>query len=187
MIKFRINGILLSLFELVVGVLLLINPIGFTSGIIIVLGLVLTVIGLISVINYFRTDPEAATVGQNLFKGIVAMTAGVFCILKTEWLITIFPLLTILYGTAILFAGISKIQWSVDMLRLKKQNYFLPAIGAVLSIICAIIILMNPFSSSAILWTFTAISLIVEAIFDIVIIIISPKSGKSTKTGKAKS
>ena len=36
--------------ELVIGILLLINPMGFTTGIIIVLGLALMVAGLVSVV-----------------------------------------------------------------------------------------------------------------------------------------
>ncbi len=45
--------------------MLLINPIGLTSGIIIMLGIVL----LISVIGYFRTDAAIAVHEQGLAKG----------------------------------------------------------------------------------------------------------------------
>ncbi|MBQ8296258.1 MAG: DUF308 domain-containing protein [Ruminococcus sp.] len=172
-LKFNINGILLSVFEITVGILLLINPISFTSGIICVFGIALVVLGIVSVIRYFKSKPEEAAVGRELSKGIIAAAAGVFCIVKTEWLITIFPLLTIAYGMIILLAGISKIQWTVDMLRLKRKRWFLPAIGALFSIICAIIILNNPFASTTVLWIFTGIALIIEAIFSIVIIIIN--------------
>lgn len=172
----NINSILLSIFELVVGILLIVNPIGFNAGIIIAFGMALVVVGLICVINYFRAAPEIAAMGQDLFKGFTAMIAGVFLVLKSEWLLTIFPLLTILYGAGILLAGISKLQWMVNMLRLKKQRWFLPALGALFSIACAVVILSDPFGSTAILWMFTAVALIVEAIFDLIIIIFGGKT-----------
>lgn len=59
-LKNNIGSIVSCLMEILVGILLLINPVGFTSGIIIGAGFVLLVTGLISVIKYFRTEPEAA-------------------------------------------------------------------------------------------------------------------------------
>lgn len=172
-LKLNINGIVLSIFELLVGILLLVSPVSFTSVIICTFGVALVVIGVISIIKYFTSNPEQAALQQNLFKGIVAVTGGVFCVLKTEWLISVFPLLTILYGTAILLAGISKIQWTVNMIRLKMNKWFLPAISAVVSIICAATIIGNPFTSTSVLWIFTGVSLIVEAVFGIIIIIMN--------------
>lgn len=182
-LKLNINGILLSIFEFAIGILLLINPISFTSGIICAFGIALVVVGVISIIRYFKSKPEEAAIGQNLFKGITAVAGGVFCVLKIEWIMTVFPLLTIVYGTAVLLAGISKIQWTVDMLRLKRKKWFLPAISALVSIISAITILNNPFTSTTVLWIFTAVSLIVEAVFGIVIIIVGgiAKSDKTTQ------
>ena len=41
-------------------------------------------------------------------------------------------------------------------------------LSAALTIVCAVIILYNPFSSTAVLWTFIAITLIVEAVVDVI-------------------
>ncbi len=184
MVKFKtnVNSILISILEIAVGVLLMINPLGFTSGIIIILGSVLVVIGLICIINYFRSCPDEAALGQNLFKGILSMTAGVFCVVKSDWLIAIFPLITMIYGLAVLLEGIFKIQWAANMIRLKKARWLLPVIGAVLSIICAVIILSNPFGSTIVLWNFIAITLIVEGVFNFVILIAESSKRKSPDT-----
>ena len=42
------GNLLTCIFEIMVGILLLIDPVGFTSGIIVVFGIVLAVIGAIS-------------------------------------------------------------------------------------------------------------------------------------------
>lgn len=167
-LKQNANSIIISLFEILVGILLLIDPIGFTSGIIITFGIILIFIGIISIIKYFRTSPETAMKSRLLLVGLIALMTGLFCTFKSHWFVATFPLLTILYGVAILITGLGKVQWAVDMLRLKKRRWFLPAISAVLSLICAAVILMNPFTSTTILWTFTGVTLIIESVFDII-------------------
>lgn len=92
---------------------------------------------------------------------------GLFCALKSEWFIATFPLLTVIYGVVTLMTGLSKVQWAIDMLRQKQKYWFVALIGALLTLVFAVLILCNPFSSTAIPWTFIAISLIVEAVMDI--------------------
>lgn len=162
----RVNSIILSLCEVIVGILLLLNPVGFTTGIIIFLGIVLLTLGVASIVQYFRAEPAVAAVKQSLTRGCIEMLAGAFCVTKSGWFIATFPLLTILYGIGILITGIAKVQWTVDRIRLKRKRWFWTAISAALTIVCAVIILYNPFSSTIILWKFIAVLLIVEAVVD---------------------
>lgn len=175
LLKENIGGIIMCIFELLVGILLLINPVNFTSGIIIALGVLLLPIGIIEIMVYFRLEPLEAAKRQSLTKGLVVILAGLFCIFKTNWFIVTFPLLTIMYGVIILLMGVAKIQWAVDMLRMKKQNWFLAAIASVLCMAIAIIILMSPFESTLFFWRFIAISLILEAVLDILALVFARK------------
>lgn len=169
------GNLLTCLAEIVIGILLLINPIAFTSAIIIILGVVLALIGLRGIIRYFRSTPEAAAAQNDLAKGIVFVILGIFCMFKSEWFIVTFPILTVLYGILNLVFGISKFQWAIDMLRQNQKFWFVAVIGAVLTLVFAILILVNPFASTTVLWTFIAITLIVEAIVDIVAYILGRK------------
>lgn len=175
----NINAIILSLFEIVVGVLLLINPLGFTMGIITAAGVLILINGILAIIQYFRMNPREASVSRVLLKGLVFLSIGVFCIFQSTWLTAVFPLFTMVYGVVIFLTGLSKIQWAVDMLRMKKEKWYLPAIGAALSIFLSAIILFDPFASTAVLWTFTAVSLILEAVYDIAILIVTGRGKKS--------
>ncbi len=174
-LKENMNGIVVCLFELVVGILLTINPIGFTTGIITIAGIVLMLIGLINSVKYFKADVDEAATAQYLTKGLIIMAAGVFCAFKSQWFIVTFPVLTMIYGVVVLLTGIGKVQLTVDMLRRKNKKWFLALISTVLSIACAVVILNNPFSSTAVLWMFTGISLIVESILDIVMLIVGKR------------
>lgn len=166
----RYAGTLLScISELLIGILLLINPLGFTSVIIIVLGIVLTILGIISVVTYFRTEPKEASRKNGLANGLLLILLGLFCIFKAEWFIVTFPVLTIFYGILTLISGISKIQWTVDMLRTKQEDWFVTVISTFLTLMFAILILCNPFASTAIHWKFIAVTQIIEAAVDLII------------------
>lgn len=169
------GNLLTCIFELLVGILLLINPVGFTSGIIIVFGIVLAVVGAVSLFRYFREDAETAAEEQGLTKGLIFVLLGLFCAFKSEWFIITFPLLTVLYGILALISGVSKVQWAVDMFRTKQKYWFVEAIGAALSILHAVLILAYPFASTAILWTFIGVAMIVEAVVDAVAFVLGRK------------
>lgn len=165
------NVIFFSLSEIIIGVLLLVDPIGFTSGIIIALGVALLAAAVFCIVGYIRMNPVEAALRGTLAKGLVLLFAGGMCTFRSEWFIAAFPLLTILYGVVILLAGLMKVQWAVDAIRLKTGRWFLPVISAVVTIICGRVILSDPFASTLAMWMFIGITLIVEAVLDIVVLI----------------
>ena len=170
------SSLFMSIVEIVLGILLLINPVGFTSGIIIILGVVLAIMGIGQTVQYFRADAEEAAKSGSLTKGILFTVLGIFCAFKSEWFIATFPVITIFYGILILVAGVSKLQIAVDMARAKQKYWFFALISAMLTLVFAVLIIINPFASTAFLWTFIGISLIVEAVIDVVTFIFAKKS-----------
>ncbi len=164
--------------ELAVGVLLLIDPIAFTSAIVRILGIVLCVFGVLNIMNYFRLAPEMGSMSMSFTKGLVQVIAGVFCIFRPEWIANAFPLLAVAYGLVILVVGLVKLQWSVDALRIGSLYWFIPGIGGLTSVIFAVVIIFNPFTTTAVLWIFAGVSLIVEAVIDAVSTIMSNKKSK---------
>lgn len=171
----KTGNLLMCISELLIGVLLLINPVGFTSGIIVMLGIIFTVLGVSSMVYYFRTSPEKAA-QKWLGQRIAVQPDWPFCVFKSNWFIATFPVLTVLYGVLTLVGGISKVQWAVDMLRAKQKYWFVAIISAVLTLVFSALILTNPFTTTAVLWTFIAVTLIIEAVVDIVTYIFGRKS-----------
>ena len=62
------------------------------------------------------------------------------------------------------------LQKMADLRRLSMPHWYMPGISAALAGILAAVILINPFGAALAVWTFVAISLIVEAILEIIII-----------------
>lgn len=166
-LKRSLGGLAISLAELIVGILLLVDPIDFTAIVLTAAGIGLMLWGVGSVILYFTTAPEEAAARKLLAKGLTLLLCGGFCVLNTHWFAVVFPVLTLLYGIVTLVMGLTKLQWMLDILRLKRKRWLLAGISAAVSILCGVVIIADPFSSTAVLWMFAGISLIAEAALDV--------------------
>lgn len=166
----KTGSVMTCIIEIAVGALLLINPVGFTSGIIIGAGVLLCLGGAVSIARYFLTKPEIAAQGQLLFKGLLCLMGGAACITQYEWFLSAFPLLTVLYAIAMLILAAAKLQRMADMRRMGVSRWYMPGVAAALAAVLAVVILWNPFGAAAAVWRFAAISLIAEAVVEIITI-----------------
>lgn len=173
--KVKLAPIIVAVCEALVGVLLLVSPARFTAGIITALGALLILGGIVAIVRYFRGTPAEGVLGQGLAKGLVALLAGLFCVLNSSWFLATSALMTMLYGLGTLILGIGKVETTVDLLRLKNKAWMWSAIGAAVTILCAGIILLNPFRVTSVLWTFTGVSLIAEAVLDLLAVCLPDK------------
>lgn len=171
----KYQNVLASIAEIAVGILLLIDPVGLTSGIIIAFGIAMCIMGAWSVVSYFRTNIEEAKGKSSLSKGLFFILVGLFCAFKSGWFVITFPIITAFYGIVSLLSGFGKLQQAIDMLRSKKNYWYVALISAILTLLFAALILTNPFASTAFLWTFIGISLIVEAAMDLLTFIVLKK------------
>ncbi len=174
-LKEKAPGVIGALCELAVGILLLVDPLTFTQWIIEAVGVVLIVVGAINVVNYFRSSPQTGILERRLSIGILSLAGGIFCVVNPQWFAATFPALAVIYGIGTLVTGVMKVESAVNMLRLKMRNWWICAISAVVTVACTLIIITNPLSTTAVLWIFVAISLIVEAIIDFITVFLPPK------------
>ena len=160
-------NLLLCLGELIVGVLLLVNPVGFTRSIIMALGVIIALVGLFNVIRYFRTNPMQAAAERRLAYGLGQLILGVFCLVQSNWLVGLFPVLTRLYGAGVLVLALFRIQQFVDIRRLKIAKGLISGVSAFFTLLYAIMILFLPETT----WMFVGIMLLLEAMMDILILL----------------
>lgn len=165
--NFRNVNWLTCIVELLVGILLLIDPAGLTGTIIMVLGILLVLKGVLNIIGYFRLNQTVASEGQLLTSGLLLVTAGLFCVIRSDWFFKAFPILTVFYGVLILLSAFQKIQWTVDLRRLGVSRWYIALISALCSLMLAVIVLTNLVATTTALWMLIGITLIVEAALDI--------------------
>lgn len=171
----QIKSMILCIAELLIGMLLLIKPVGFTSVIIIGAGLGLMIKGLMDVVRYFRTSAKEASLQEGLSNGLICLLVGAFCAFQSQWLMQAVSFSGIIYAVLIMLLGVEKIQNTVDARRLGRKSWFYPAISAVIAIASVITIFINPFIVERNLLIFAGSVLIAEMVLDVVSMVMSSK------------
>lgn len=165
------NAIVIALAELVVGILLLVNATQFTRVIFIILGVFLLVKAIGSGWRYFHLSAKEAAATQTLSIGLIALILGVVCIARSQWFVDTLPAMTLLYGLMILLTASPKVQWTVDAARVRSPRWFVPAVSALVALVCGAVVLAGTLSHDA-TWVFTGVSLIIGAVLDVATIVV---------------
>ena len=176
-LKQQLPVILLILFEIAVGILLLINPEAFTTAVIIIFGVVCAVIGLVYLIKYLRARKRHEESVVMLIGAIFAIALGVFSAAASPLIITLFTFIAVMYAVIMIVSGVIKVH---NFIINKKAHRFVSVvtlISAVIAIVLGVVILFNPFETTHILWMVVGISILAEALIDIVAIIFTLASG----------
>ena len=168
----KIGNILLCIAEIIVGVLLLVNPDAVTSAFIIGAGAVMILTGIVFCTLYFVGEAEKMVIKQLLFKGLLLIILGVLCVTQYGVLLAALPFVTWVYAIAMLILAAYKVQCTVDILRLSGIRWYFPAISAALAVVLALFILLNPNTAMNIVWGFTGVSLSLEPGLEIATIIL---------------
>ena len=181
-----LRDIITALFLIGVGILLLINPVAFAMGLVKLAGVFLVVLGALRIVRYFRTDPETAARGQDFFIGLIAILGGLFCIFFTGWFLSAFTTLAVIYGLLQLLLGFSKVQRTVDFLRMELSLWYLPASSALIYLVFGFIIVLNPEMTLINVWVFTGVTMILEGIITAVCLFLLERERREAKMAKRK-
>lgn len=179
----KVGGFLFCVVEIAVGVLLLIDAANLISMILKVFGVLIGIIGILSIIRYFLTPAAEASRSQGLMNGLVLGLVGFYCVFRTGVLVATLSILTLIFGMLLLIIGFGKLQLMTDSLRLKKRGWLLHLLAAAVSVGLGIVILINPFEVAN-LWRFIGIAMIVDAAFELLITFLASRKPRPKKEKK---
>ena len=83
--------IIMGILEVLIGILLLVNPVYFTAGIVIAAGILLILGGLMNGWRYFKASPAVAEREKTLVLCLMGLALGVLCVAGTKQVIAAFP------------------------------------------------------------------------------------------------
>lgn len=181
LIKENPQTILMVLFEIAVGSLLLINPDGFTRAILVSFGVIMLIIGIVNLIKYVSKKKSSLFPVLRLIAGIVSIIVGAIFTFGPSMIMGIFTLIAIVYGIILIVSGVMKMQ---DFFQAKKYEPYVPIVilfSAIASVVLGLIIIINPFETAMLAFRFMGISLIVEAVIDILTLVLIAKSIRKNK------
>lgn len=161
---------------LVLGLLLFFKSSVTLMGISYIFGGLIIAIGVLAIIRFISNDHSDISNQLNIIYGIICIISGIFFIEKPEIIGSIIP---VVMGIGIIISSSLKIQQSFNLKSLNSSYFFWSFITALLSLICGVVLLFNPFKGAVIITKVIGIFLAIYAILDICNTIVLKKSGVS--------
>lgn len=172
--------IILSVFYIVAGFTMLFWPHLTMEVLGKALGIAMLVIGLAYVVIYFTKDHLQGILEMDLTLGVILAAFGAFILLHGEFVGLSLPFAV---GVVIMIGGISKIQFSLDMRRLRIKHWNVLMICSCLIILLGIVLVYNPFKEVILIY-FIAGCLIFDGLLSIVSVLAISHRMKQISRGK---
>ena len=169
-----ISSLLLFLFGLVLAV----NAEGFIKSITVAIGIVLLLIGVFPVIDYFRYRKDGLGASVGLISGIFSIVCGLMLLINEDLLMILIP---VFIGVWMIINGINKIQVSFEIKDLGEKSWVITFIYSILIIVLGGYFIVNPISGATTVTSFIGIILCIYAVLDIIDCVIIKVKVKSFK------
>lgn len=161
---------------LVLGLLLFFKSSVTLMGISYIFGGLIIAIGVLAIVRFISNNHSDISNQLNIVYGIIFIISGIFFIEKPEIIGSIIP---VVMGIGIIISSSLKIQQSFNLKSLNSSYFFWSFVTALLSLICGVVLLFNPFKGAVIITKVIGIFLVMYAILDICNTIVLKKSGVS--------
>ena len=173
------SSLISSIVFLLFGLILFFNPEVTISSISYILGGILIIIGFINFLKYvLNNDKVIKSFDFNLVYGIVGMIAGVVLVLNPTAIATIIPLII---GVIVVVSSAIKINYSLLLKQMNNIKWKPAFIVSLLSLICGIVLILNPFKGAVVITKAIGLLIITYAILEIIEFIILLKSLKNVE------
>lgn len=153
--------IIISIIEILVGILFFLKPALVQGTISYIVGSLLIVFGLIVLITFFVDSPLYSTA----FKAVILICAGLFILIKPGF---IFSVMAVIFGLYLVVDGIAGIR-GASMMKSREDSslWVLSLVIAILTIVLGLIVLAYPLASSLISMKIFGILLIISGVLNI--------------------
>ena len=155
-----ISSILLFVF----GLLMAINSEAFLKTMTIILGVILIIIGVFPIFEYFRTKGSLGA-GIGLISGIFSVVCGLMFLFNEDMLMILVP---VFIGVWMIINGINKIQLALQLRDDNENTWIITFVYSIIIVILGGFFVIKPVSGANIVATTIGIILCIYAIFDIV-------------------
>lgn len=156
-----ISSVLLFLF----GLILAVNAEGFIKSITVAIGVILLLIGVFPVIDYFRYRKDGLGASIGLISGIFSIVCGLMLLINEDLLMILIP---VFIGVWMIINGINKIQVSFEIKDLGEKSWVITFIYSVLIMVLGGYFIVNPISGATTVTSFIGIILCIYAVLDII-------------------
>lgn len=172
--KTKLNLILASILTIILGLILVLNPVSATVFICRTVGIILLAMGIFVTGSYFLNIGQNVG-GASLIAGLIELAVGIWISLRPESFV---QFLTIILGFIMLVHSFVMFQGAIEVKLFGVSKWWLVLILALLTLVLGIIIIISPFATIAVTMTIAGISLIADGIISIAMTVFIIKASK---------
>lgn len=158
-----LNSWLTSVLFLLFGIFLLVKPKLANSLIGYVVGAFILFTGILSLISYFNSKNQLRFMGLELVYGIITIIAGILIIFNP---LAITSFLTIGIGIWMIINACMKINRAMILKKYKEETWSIILCTGILVLICGLLLIFNPFTSTMVVTQVIGVFIIIYAILD---------------------
>lgn len=162
---FKWDTILSSLLYVAVGTLMVIFPTSVIKSMCYIIATIIIAMGVVKIISFLLKEQQEGFARTGLVSGIVFVAIGAFIAIRSKAIISVIPFIL---GILILFSGISKLQYFLQLKKYSKDKSRAMFITSVINIIIGIVLAFNPFRAVRFMLVILGICMIFTGLSDII-------------------
>ena len=155
------SSLLTSIIFAILGIVLIVNPVGTVKIVSYILGIMFALVGIYKIVNYLKNKEKYNLYNYDLAYGIIAIILGIITIVYSSQIGKLFG---ILIGIWIVYSAIIRMNLALKLKVIDSSIWIYSLIIAIIMLLCGIYII---FDSSAIIITIGTVILI-YSILDII-------------------
>lgn len=159
------NYWILSVFCVVLGTALIIDPHFFTNAIGYVVGGLLVGYGVVELVKYFTKTKENPLYATGLVIGITLCAAGIFIIARPDFIPKV---IAVIFGLYMLISGICNLQDAINIRRAGLDSWKVSGIPAIITTVVGLVLLFDPLAPVNAALTLLGIALLVSGLSNII-------------------
>lgn len=163
--KFFRSSIITSMVLIVLGLLLIFQSEITILSISYILGGILIALGVLAIIKFIKNTNTLLKSELDIVYGVVTIILGILIIQNPEAIASIIP---IILGISIIISSATKLQYAFELRANKNSLWKTTMIISIISTICGIILLFNPFKGAVVFTKIIGIFIVIYAILDII-------------------
>ena len=175
------SSICASIILMILGLLLIFQSEVTITTISYIIGAALIALGVLALIRFIKSAKNITEMNFNLdiIYGLVTVILGIVIITNPKAIASILP---IILGIAIVINSASKLQYAFILKNDNNDMWKTTMIIAIVSAICGVVLLFNPFAGAVLIMKIVGIFIVVYSVLDIVSTVIIKKNVDEFKT-----
>lgn len=163
--KFFRSSLVSSIMLFVLGLLIIFKSEVTIIAISYLIGGVLVGLGAFAIIQFIKNIEISGKNDLDILYGVVTIILGLLIVKNPKSIASVLP---IIIGVAIVINSSTKLQYAFELKKENNQQWKTTMIISIISVICGVVLLFNPFKGAVILTQTIGIFIIIYAILDIV-------------------